>query len=125
MRICLQFIPRGLDFNLHFNSLKGTSQHLSLYDILVFQVKSVVLHTLNRARFTVAVDSFLKTGWFYPSILLFIFHVSIKVCPLFIFHVSYLGFIIQSFSFSCQLSRIYETRDGRIKKLQTVELKLD
>ncbi|XP_041012123.1 protein root UVB sensitive 6 [Juglans microcarpa x Juglans regia] len=26
------------------------------------EVKSVVLHTLNRARFTVAVDSFLKTG---------------------------------------------------------------
>ncbi|MQM02044.1 hypothetical protein Taro_034803 [Colocasia esculenta] len=28
----------------------------------VLQVKSVVLHTLNRARFTVAVESFLKTG---------------------------------------------------------------
>lgn len=26
------------------------------------QVKSVVLHTLNRARFNVAVESFLKTG---------------------------------------------------------------
>lgn len=26
------------------------------------QVRSVVLHTLNRARFTVAVESFLKTG---------------------------------------------------------------
>ncbi|EXB80409.1 hypothetical protein L484_010979 [Morus notabilis] len=31
------------------------------------EVKSVVLHTLNRARFTVAVDSFLKTG-FVPSL---------------------------------------------------------
>lgn len=28
----------------------------------IFQVKSVVLHTLNRARFIVAVESFLKTG---------------------------------------------------------------
>ncbi|KAK1371119.1 hypothetical protein POM88_037211 [Heracleum sosnowskyi] len=28
------------------------------------EVKAVVLHTLNRARFTVAVDSFLKTGEF-------------------------------------------------------------
>jgi hypothetical protein len=26
------------------------------------EVRSVVLHTLNRARFTVAVESFLKTG---------------------------------------------------------------
>lgn len=30
--------------------------------LVSFQVRSVVLHTLNRARFTVAVESFLQTG---------------------------------------------------------------
>ena len=30
--------------------------------LVPFQVRSVVLHTLNRARFTVAVESFIKTG---------------------------------------------------------------
>ena len=30
--------------------------------LIEFQVKSVVLNTLNRARFSVAVESFLKTG---------------------------------------------------------------
>ena len=51
------------------------SVNLFLTDFFIFincpylclQVKSVVLHTLNRARFTVAVDSFLKTGLFQIS----------------------------------------------------------
>lgn len=33
-----------------------------LYICNIFQVRSVVLHTLNRARFNVAVETFLKTG---------------------------------------------------------------
>lgn len=48
-----------------------------------FQVKSVVLHTLNRARFTVAVESFLKTGRMSASFLLFL-PLSLSLSPLYI-----------------------------------------
>lgn len=41
--------------------------------VVFFQVKSVVLHTLNRARFTVAAESFLKTGMMIILFILFFF----------------------------------------------------
>lgn len=78
MWICLQLLPRGLlifcllNEYIHillffpfFFSVPVFQIHLfcELHYCDCFQVRSVVLHTLNRARFEVAVNSFLKTGW--------------------------------------------------------------
>lgn len=60
--LCSQFLSRGLValLALSCNWEKRSLSHSIISGF--WQVKSVVLHTLNRARFTVAVDSFLKTG---------------------------------------------------------------
>lgn len=44
------------------NSMFFYTKLSGIVPCVFFQVKSVVLHTLNRARFTVAVETFLKTG---------------------------------------------------------------
>lgn len=56
----------------NFILLQVLIETIRVFLFIFSQVKSVVLHTLNRARFTVAVETFLKTGRievheFFPS----------------------------------------------------------
>lgn len=64
--LCYEFLFRGLSIflaqNCTINSLLRELQSCWYSQLIIWQVKSVVLHTLNRARFSVAVDSFLETG---------------------------------------------------------------
>lgn len=63
MRLYFQLLSRGkLVCHFLFLLIMEFLLVILLHICNVFQVRSVVLHTLNRARFNVAVETFLKTG---------------------------------------------------------------
>lgn len=57
-----KYINLPLQHIYSLNNLHSLSWSIDWNRVLFFQVKSVVLQTLNRARFTVAAEAFLKTG---------------------------------------------------------------